>query len=104
MSTLTKLALGMMGHLRPAPAKGDAAATIAMPAPTKTRGMPLMEALAKRCSAREFDRRALWDARHWPDLAGLPSFARVMVDAGKLGETPEEMQALIDKDVRERLY
>jgi nitroreductase len=59
MSTLTKLALGMMGHLRPAPAKGDAAPAIALPAPMKTGGMPLMEALTKRCSAREFDRTEL---------------------------------------------
>jgi hypothetical protein len=29
---------------------------------------------------------------------------QAMVDAGKLAETPEEMQALIDKDQRERLY
>lgn len=49
-------------------------------------------------------RSRLWDASHWPDVAGLPSLARAMVDAGKLEETPEEMQALIDKDLRERLY
>jgi PPOX class probable FMN-dependent enzyme len=49
-------------------------------------------------------RSRLWDAASWPDPAGLPSLARAMVDAGKLDETPEEMQALIDKDTRERLY
>lgn len=49
-------------------------------------------------------RSRLWDATHWPDVAGLPSLARAMVDAGRLEETLEEMQALIDKDVRERLY
>jgi len=49
-------------------------------------------------------RSRLWEARHWTDLTGLPSLARAMVDAGKLEETPEEMQALIDKDQRERLY
>lgn len=49
-------------------------------------------------------RSRLWDATHWQDVAGLPSLARVMVDAGKLEETYEEMQALIDRDVRERLY
>jgi hypothetical protein len=37
-------------------------------------------------------------------VADLPSLARAMVDAGKLEETPEEMQALIDKDACERLY
>lgn len=49
-------------------------------------------------------RSRLWDPRHWPELTDLPSLAQAMVDAGKLEETPEEMQALIDKDQRERLY
>jgi len=49
-------------------------------------------------------RSRLWDVTNWPDVAGLPSLARAMVDAGKPDETPEEMQALIDKDARERLY
>jgi hypothetical protein len=49
-------------------------------------------------------RSRLWDATQWPDVAGLSSLAQAMVDAGKLEETPEEMQALIDKDIRERLY
>jgi nitroreductase len=54
MSTLTKLALGMMGRLRPKPARGEALAQLALPAPRKEGGMPLMEALAKRRSARAF--------------------------------------------------
>ncbi len=54
MSTLTKLALGMMGRLRPRPARGDASKTIALPAPQKKGGMPLMEAISKRRSDREF--------------------------------------------------
>jgi hypothetical protein len=49
-------------------------------------------------------RSRLWDVTNCPDVAGLPSLARAMVAAGKLDETPEEMQALIDKDARERLY
>ncbi len=36
MSTLTKLALGMMGQLRPRPAQGDGAASIALPGPFGT--------------------------------------------------------------------
>ena len=56
MNTLTKLALGAMGQLRPKPAQGDATPKIALPAPDKTGGMPLMEAIAKRRSAREFAR------------------------------------------------
>lgn len=50
MNTLTKLALGMMGQLRPKQPTGDSATSIAL---------PLMEALAKRQSSREFARDAL---------------------------------------------
>jgi PPOX class probable FMN-dependent enzyme len=49
-------------------------------------------------------RSQLWSTTKWPDPTGLPSLAQAMVDAGKLDETPEEMQVLIDRDVRERLY
>jgi hypothetical protein len=49
-------------------------------------------------------RSQLWSTTDWPDVTGLPSLAQAMVDAGKLEETPDEMQALIDKDARERLY
>ena len=59
MSTLTKLALGVMGQLRPRPVKGDARATIKLPAPDKHGGLPLMQALAKRRSAREFATKPL---------------------------------------------
>ena len=59
MSTLTKLALGAMGQLRPKPAQGDAVPKIALPAPDKAGGMPLMEAISKRQSAREFARKEL---------------------------------------------
>jgi nitroreductase len=67
MSTLTKLALGMMGQLRPRPAQGDGAASIALPEPVRHGGMPLMDALAKRHSGREFARREL----PLPMLSGL---------------------------------
>jgi nitroreductase len=59
MSTLTKLALGAMGQLRPKPAHGEAVPKIALPAPDKSGGVPLMEAIAKRHSAREFAPREL---------------------------------------------
>jgi len=59
MSTLTKLALGMMGQLRPKPALGEAAQAIALPPPQRAGGMPLMEALALRRSSREFAPDAL---------------------------------------------
>lgn len=59
MSTLTKLALGAMGRLRPRPALGDAAPGIALPAPVTTGGLPLMDAITRRRSMREFARTEL---------------------------------------------
>jgi nitroreductase len=54
MNTLTKLVLGMLGQLRPKLLKGNAATTISLPPPEKSGGLPLMEALAKRQSSRDF--------------------------------------------------
>lgn len=54
MSTLTKFALGMMGQLRPKPAKGTAVAEIVLPPPEKAGGLPLLEAIAKRRSHHAF--------------------------------------------------
>jgi uncharacterized protein len=39
-----------------------------------------------------------------PDTSELPSFAEMLVAHGKLAETVEEMQAIIDSGNRERLY
>ena len=54
MNTLTKLALGMLGQLDPRPATGDAGPVMALPAPSRDGGLPLMQALALRQSRREF--------------------------------------------------
>lgn len=59
MNTLAKLALGMMGQLRPQPGKGESATSILLPPPVKTGGLPLMEALAQRHSSRDFASTAL---------------------------------------------
>jgi nitroreductase len=59
MSTLTKLALGVMGQLQPRPPRGDAKATIKLPPPDKRGGLPLMQAVARRRSSREFARKPL---------------------------------------------
>ncbi len=67
MSTFTKLALGMMGRLRPLPARGDAAHAIALIPPYQHGGLPLMEALAQRHSSRDFAP----DALPLPLLSGL---------------------------------
>jgi PPOX class probable FMN-dependent enzyme len=49
-------------------------------------------------------RSRLWEPERWPETAALASFAQAVVDAGRLAETPGEIQALLDKNVRERLY
>ena len=55
MNTLTKLALGLMGELKPRPPVGDTERTIVLPPPVRSGGKPLMEALASRQSLRQFD-------------------------------------------------
>lgn len=59
MSSVSKLVLGAMGRLRPRPARGDSPARIELPAPAKTGGLPLLDALAKRRSSRELSRAEL---------------------------------------------
>ncbi|MDP1824292.1 MAG: SagB/ThcOx family dehydrogenase [Archangium sp.] len=54
MSTLSRLALGLMGKLRPKPAVGASAATIALPPAPQHGGLPLMDALSQRRSGRDF--------------------------------------------------
>lgn len=54
MNTLTKLVLGMMGQLRPMPARGNSATSIVLPPPAKQGGLPLLTALARRRSSRDF--------------------------------------------------
>ncbi|HEX9180873.1 MAG TPA: nitroreductase family protein, partial [Burkholderiales bacterium] len=67
MSTLTKLALGMMGRLRPKPATGDSTGSIPLPPPDRRGGISLMESLAQRRSSRDFAPEAL----PLPLLSGL---------------------------------
>jgi nitroreductase len=59
MNTLTKLALGLMGHNKPRPLAGTALQARALPSPRREGGLPLMEALARRQSSREFAPTAL---------------------------------------------
>ena len=54
MNTLTKMALGMIGQLRPQPAQGDAACVLTLPPPQTEGGAPLMQALRLRQSQRAF--------------------------------------------------
>lgn len=49
-------------------------------------------------------RSNLWKPAFWPSLFGLPSLAETMVSAGKLRQSVEEMQAIVDNDATTRLY
>lgn len=59
MNTLTKLALGLMGHNTPRPPVGTPLQSRALPSPRREGGLALMEALARRQSSREFAPTAL---------------------------------------------
>lgn len=54
VNTLTKLALGLIGQLNPLPPVGDATPLRALLPPSLSGGMPLMSALSRRRSLREF--------------------------------------------------
>ena len=59
MNTLTKMARGFLGQLKPRPAVGDLHTTLALPAAEQQGGIPLMEAFKARKSGREFSPEAL---------------------------------------------
>jgi len=59
MNTLTKLALGLMGQLKPRPGTEGGARVVALPPPRRTGGMALADALQSRESKREFDETPL---------------------------------------------
>jgi SagB-type dehydrogenase family enzyme len=59
MNTLTKLALGLMGRSVPRESTGEALLTLALVRPQLDGGLPLMQALQRRESVREFSPKAL---------------------------------------------
>lgn len=59
MDTLTKMALGLMGHLTAKPSSGESEPVVALPPAEITGGLPLMEALRRRHSERRFLPRPL---------------------------------------------
>ena len=59
MNTLTKLALGLIGQLQPRAPDAPGENRVALPPPGRRGGLPLMQALAKRSSQREFAPDAL---------------------------------------------
>lgn len=59
MNLLTKMALGLIGQLHPDAPSGDGSLAVVLPPPQMQGGLPLMQALARRQSARTFDTAAL---------------------------------------------
>jgi len=59
MNTLTKMALGLLGQLRPELPVGAADARLSLLPPQTQGGLPLLQALAQRQSGREFAPDAL---------------------------------------------
>ena len=59
MNTLTKMALGMLGQLKPQATPVTGRSSISLPAPRTEGGLPLMQALRKRHSQRAFEATGL---------------------------------------------
>jgi PPOX class probable FMN-dependent enzyme len=49
-------------------------------------------------------RSGIWEQENWPDLEGLASLARIVIDHGKLADSEEKIQASINESYRDRLY
>ena len=49
-------------------------------------------------------RSHLWEPEHWPDLEGLPSLARILIDHANLTDSVEEIQQSLDEGYRTNLY
>ncbi|HEY0466641.1 MAG TPA: SagB/ThcOx family dehydrogenase [Polyangiaceae bacterium] len=56
---LNKLLASFVGHLKPNRAAERASETLELPTPECHGGLPLMEALSRRCSSREFQKTSL---------------------------------------------
>ena len=54
--------------------------------------------------AKSTVRAGLWRQETWPDTARIPSLAQAMVAHGKLALGVAEMQDIIDRDGKSRLY
>ena len=110
MNTLTKLALGLMGQLKPQPPIGDATTTMPLPPPRRSGGLPLMEALRQRQSQREFAPKALrkqqlsdllWAAAgiNRPTLGGRTAQRRLVAE--QVGEVVAPRDARLVEEVVE---
>ena len=101
VTTVGEVVLEMMGRLRPKPAPGDSASTIAPTQVDPHGGMPLMEALAARRSSREF----ATDPLPLPLLAGVSSsdVIRAWIDRDAIAEAlglTHDQQVLFSQTLR----
>lgn len=90
MNTLTKLAMGLMGHLAPRPLTGTPDRVVTLPTASIDGGMPLMQALAQRQSQRQFK-----PGRLEPQTLGDLLWAAAGINRSKLGgrTAPSAMNA-----------
>lgn len=49
-------------------------------------------------------RSGLWDPQRWPDSESLPSLAETMVRHGRLNESVGEVDGIVERDAKSRLY
>jgi PPOX class probable FMN-dependent enzyme len=49
-------------------------------------------------------RSGLWQPEKWPNPAAVPPFAETLIAHAKLAESVEEINDLLDRDTREKLY
>ncbi|WP_233269412.1 pyridoxamine 5'-phosphate oxidase family protein [Alteribacillus sp. YIM 98480] len=55
--------------------------------------------------AKAFKRSGLWDPSSWNEKESLPSAAQMLTDHSKLTDmTKDDIQAILDKDYKNRLY
>lgn len=49
-------------------------------------------------------RSHLWQPEHWPSLDGMASLGEVIVDHSRIAGSVQEVDAIIERDAREKLY
>lgn len=49
-------------------------------------------------------RSHMWEPEHWPSLTGMASLGEVIRDHSRLATPSEELDGIIERDARERLY
>jgi PPOX class probable FMN-dependent enzyme len=49
-------------------------------------------------------RSGMWQEDKWPDPATVPPFAETLAAHGRLAESIQELEDLLDRDTREKLY